>query len=203
MKNRGMTILEAITGIAIIFILGSVLSPVFARSRREAQTTQSITELRQIHIGLSLYQQEWGGDPGAVTPDDLRYPSVRRTVKFVPDEPKGTQSLWRSPCGDDRDIFESGPTNLIGYKTYAYAWFEDLSGDPVADRPYYRYLETYQQNAMLAVDVFCNEPGTDFRNPFSTKRLLGISFSGQLWNRMRAVSAPTFHAFSDPQAGNP
>lgn len=65
-RREGFTLIELLVVIAIIAILAAILFPVFARARRAAQKTNCLNNLKQIGIGINMYQTDW----------DDRYPMV-------------------------------------------------------------------------------------------------------------------------------
>jgi type II secretory pathway pseudopilin PulG len=198
--RAGFSIIETVTAIAIVFVLAAILLPVFASARESARITETISDFRQIHSAIVLYQSEWGGLDEATHARDLGLPPVSPEIGlFLPSKKlPSTQSLWKSRCGDDRTIFESAPTNHLGYKTYSPAYLHQVSDDPPVNMHLKDYVRSFGPNLVIAIDPFCNPPGTDFRNPFSRKRLLSISLSGQVWNRVRKTAVSDFSPFSDP-----
>lgn len=54
-RNRAFTLIELLVVIAIIAILAAILFPVFAQAREAAKTTGSLSNLRQISMGMTMY----------------------------------------------------------------------------------------------------------------------------------------------------
>lgn len=60
MRNRaGFTLIELLVVIAIIGILASMLFPVFAQARKKGLQIACISNLRQLGIAITLYEQDW------------------------------------------------------------------------------------------------------------------------------------------------
>ena len=59
MKNRGFTLIELLVVIAIIAILAAILFPVFATAREKARQTTCASNLKQIGIAFTQYQQDY------------------------------------------------------------------------------------------------------------------------------------------------
>lgn len=55
MRSRAFTLIELLVVIAIIAILAALLFPVFAQAKAAAKKTQSLSNLKQISIGTTLY----------------------------------------------------------------------------------------------------------------------------------------------------
>jgi prepilin-type N-terminal cleavage/methylation domain-containing protein/prepilin-type processing-associated H-X9-DG protein len=61
MRKRGFTLIELLVVIAIIAILAAILMPVFAQAREKARGASCQSNLKQIALALSMYQQDYDG----------------------------------------------------------------------------------------------------------------------------------------------
>ncbi|MGQ9731740.1 MAG: DUF1559 family PulG-like putative transporter [Candidatus Zipacnadales bacterium] len=59
MKRRGFTLIELLVVIAIIAILAAILFPVFARAREKARAASCQSNLKQIALGVLMYNQDY------------------------------------------------------------------------------------------------------------------------------------------------
>ena len=57
--KRGFTLIELLVVIAIIAILAAILMPVFAQAREKARTASCQNNLKQIAMGMLMYQQDY------------------------------------------------------------------------------------------------------------------------------------------------
>jgi prepilin-type N-terminal cleavage/methylation domain-containing protein/prepilin-type processing-associated H-X9-DG protein len=57
--QRGFTLIELLVVIALITILAGILFPVFAQVRDRARQTTCLSNLRQISLGMNLYEQDY------------------------------------------------------------------------------------------------------------------------------------------------
>jgi prepilin-type N-terminal cleavage/methylation domain-containing protein/prepilin-type processing-associated H-X9-DG protein len=55
----GFTLIELLVVIAIVAILAAILFPVFAQARSKARAVNSLSNARQIGLGIQMYVQDW------------------------------------------------------------------------------------------------------------------------------------------------
>jgi len=69
--RSAFTLIELLVVIAIIAILAAILFPVFAQAKAAAKTTASISNLKQLGLGMLLYAGDY---------DDTRVPRVNQDI---------------------------------------------------------------------------------------------------------------------------
>lgn len=60
-QKRGFTLIELLVVVGIIALLAAILFPVFLAARGRAKATTCASNLRQLHLALSLYVADNGG----------------------------------------------------------------------------------------------------------------------------------------------
>jgi general secretion pathway protein G len=59
MRRKGFTLIELLVVVAIIVILAGILFPVFANTRRSAYNAVCLSNLKQIGLAVSMYDQDY------------------------------------------------------------------------------------------------------------------------------------------------
>ena len=129
----GFTLIELLVVIAIIAILAAILFPVFQNVRENARRTQCLSNLKQIGLGVTQYNQDsdekfpiaWGGGTNADTWFEQVDPYIKGGIRQV-NNPDGTKGIdWKNSggvwaCPDDRDqpsgsgIAITGNADILG-----------------------------------------------------------------------------------------
>ncbi len=58
--GRGLTLVELLVVLAVIGVLLGILLPTLSQARRAAETTTCISNLRQLHMALRMYEDDHG-----------------------------------------------------------------------------------------------------------------------------------------------
>lgn len=164
----GLTLAEMLSVIAIVAVLASVLQPALAKAMLAAKSAKSMGQLHQIHLGIKLYQQDYGNDGMyGGKPSQMGLPVMSCQDLWSPKGlfiPVVPESLWSSPCG--RQPFLGSANEIL----YPY-----IDGFLM----WSRYLEAYEDNALIVADPNCNESLP--RNPELPgieKRVIGVTLGG-------------------------
>ncbi len=170
-RTQGVTLIELITCIAIIAIVAAITFPVVVRAKEGALRSKSISNMRQVHLALELYSQEYSGSPtGSMESMGLPpWPSVEFLGASVREmyPPLRPSKSWDSysynpmPSGVDK----RSPT-----------WTE--------------YTQEVGPNAVMICDPFFNPARTDdydmfWKDPNVRKFVMGVTVSGSLIKRTR------------------
>jgi prepilin-type N-terminal cleavage/methylation domain-containing protein/prepilin-type processing-associated H-X9-DG protein len=57
--RKGFTLIELLVVIAIIAILAAILFPVFARAREKARQTSCLSNVKQVMLGVTMYNSDY------------------------------------------------------------------------------------------------------------------------------------------------
>ena len=160
--KKAFTLLESLTVISIMCLLAALLSPALLEAKRAAKVSGSTQHLRQLHLGILLYMNEY----------DLHEAKDRPPYGYVYGPMMTRDSgLFISPCGINQEL----DGNSAYLSSYAYWVQPNLTPT---------YFDQYRENSMLFTDQNCNPPGV-FDSPFAHKRGVGITFGGQLINHFK------------------
>jgi prepilin-type N-terminal cleavage/methylation domain-containing protein len=110
MKARAFTLIELLVVIAIIAILAAILFPVFAQAKEAAKKTQSLSNTKQIGLGVMMYsgdaddafpQSETGWGDNYLPWTSVVYPYIKsgdkKTSATGVEQSFGAEGIFRSP----------------------------------------------------------------------------------------------------------
>ena len=122
-RMTAFTLIELLVVIAIIAILAAILFPVFQKVRENARRTTCASNMRQIGLGVTEYNQDneekfpvaWGGAPNAGTWFEQTDPYIKGGVHELPgggiDWAK-SGGVWA--CPDDSDQPNNSLVSITG-----------------------------------------------------------------------------------------
>jgi prepilin-type N-terminal cleavage/methylation domain-containing protein/prepilin-type processing-associated H-X9-DG protein len=105
-RPRAFTLIELLVVIAVIAILAAVLFPVIARARDRASQTECLSNLRQLGMGIQLYQQDWDDRfPFAIDyPDRYLITTWRLWDRIIPNASTNVEALAARKASDGSDF---------------------------------------------------------------------------------------------------
>jgi prepilin-type N-terminal cleavage/methylation domain-containing protein/prepilin-type processing-associated H-X9-DG protein len=114
---RGFTLIELLVVIAIIAILAAILFPVFSQARAAARKATSLSNIKQIALGILMYTQDYDeffpqSEYGGGAAEAIGYPLVQWYAMVYPYIKSGDKTTVR---GVDQSWGKSGIFRAPGY----------------------------------------------------------------------------------------
>jgi len=179
LKQRGISLIEILVVIAIIFVLAALTFPVLSSSMKSSKESRVKSNMRQVYLGLMLYRES--NNPkveyGEISEMGLpRFIFGKKTALAVVND----ENVWRSPCRCHPDANCSNEENFIDYWDYMYL-----------EESWNSYVKEFEGNAVLLFDPHCTDHGNKIHDSFSQKerRLTGVRLNGQIITRVRNFPA--------------
>jgi len=124
MKHRGFTLIELLVVIAIIAILAAILFPVFAQAKLQAKKTASLSNSKQLTLGVMMYITDADDVYELACPDWWYYPWYNSAC-----DPGGAWSWDSAPYIKNAGVFQdSTDTGKQGWQT----WYTGQPAIPVS-----------------------------------------------------------------------
>jgi len=114
MRKRAFTLIELLVVIAIIAILAAILFPVFAQAKLAAKKTASLSNSKQVTLGVLMYNNDYDGEFDIGSPDGWWYPGD-------PVQPGGAWSWDVAPYIKNAGVF-ADPVDAQGKESWQ-TWF--------------------------------------------------------------------------------
>lgn len=174
MNRKGITLVEVLCIVAVLFILSAALLPVLKRSTLEAKADAAKQNLKGFWKGILLYQSDCEQKTMFGKAADMGLPpSGLGWAQFCNQYTGDTQLGWATkstflPCGNLHDS-KFGVEGL-GYMV-----------SMLSDWP--RDVVKFQEDTVVLYDKNCNDPGTQISSQSMLKRSIGITLGGQIKDR--------------------
>lgn len=134
----GFTMHEVLVVLAILCVLAAIAYPVFQSVRRSSYRTACISNLRQAHTAITLYRIDQGKDGVYGSPEDMGLPGLIDMDVIMP---KGLGCNMPHPLSC---------SNRNGYMLL---WPLPETGGEGLELKWTRYVQTYQESAMMISDA--------------------------------------------------
>jgi len=191
-SRPAFTLVELLTVIAIIAVLGSLLIPVVGRIRQSAHETTCASNMRQIGIALQLHANEHGKYPSTTHTSEPDQSWIYTIAEYL-DDVDEVRICPADPRGDDR--LKSKGTSYI-LNSFVFVQERDPFGSPIGKPKNRPALIPNPAQTILAFNISDQlEVGTENDHTHSS------SWTG--WSAMLRDIQPNRHGgrTGDPTSG--
>ena len=147
-KNRAFTLIELLVVIAIIAILAAILFPVFAQAKAAAKKTASLSNAKQIGLGVMMYsgdaddmfpQSETGQNATYLAWTTVIYPYTKNGDHKLSaagiDASYGADGIFRSPGNPVRATPGANSEGAFSYGAHFSMFVNNFGHDPSQGAP--------------------------------------------------------------------
>jgi type II secretory pathway pseudopilin PulG len=159
--RQAFTLTELMVVIGILMVLTALVFPVLAKAKESARQTQSLAQLRQLHVALTLYR------------NDHETTSVSESLpphRYVYETSLGLgKNIFASPCGYRAIVPNTSQIGIV----YSFTFGKEAIFDELGEI------------ALIFYDPSCNPSREVWESGPALKRGLGVRLNGELLNRFR------------------
>lgn len=143
-QASGFTLIELLVVISIIALLMAILLPALGAARRVAKQSVCLSQIRQFHLALTLYEGDYKSLPGAVF-GSIRHPDAAPSTNYISNdnwklqEYIGTnRDVWQCPDNLDARNHETGGQLVYKLNNQATTWPRKFFGETNPGTAYWR-----------------------------------------------------------------
>lgn len=183
-RRSAISLVEVLIVMAIIAILMAITLPAMLGAKRKSKDITCVSNLKQLHLAVSLYRENWASD------GTLGLPTI------VPAFSEMTTKLGKEPCS----AAPWGPFSLnFPYHLLAHA-SEPLFGQPSPMGGFEEYYAKHGENAIMIADLNHNPKDAPFMSTKYSFLAHSVTMSGSYkrFKRKGDFLAVTSSFWQDP-----
>ena len=186
MKRSGFTLVEIIVSLGIVAVVVAIVTPALNTARRVSQVHASLSNLRQLHVALTLYRTEWDGNDQYGNFAGMGLPTWDEYVlSGLPGFPPN--KALPSPCGSHFGFPVLNDYQYLG---------------PYSESSFNKDSLEYKDNLVIFADFNCNDNDAPLWSPYFNHRGLGVLLGGQLINQYKVGDMHDPGWWAKPAEGN-
>lgn len=162
MIKRAFTIVELLIVIAIVSVLAGITFPVLREVRSKGKITHCQSNLRQIHVALTIYRSDYGGEARY---GDMHSMGLPPDLRDLYTSQKMRRDTFRC-LGSSR--IPVGPLYTVHYS----------SKDEIGTYPWEEYALKFQESSVVYGDQNHELAGHDVISPAVDHRRIGVYLDG-------------------------
>ncbi|MBN9502034.1 MAG: hypothetical protein BGO01_10380 [Armatimonadetes bacterium 55-13] len=181
-RKAAFTLIELLVVIAIIAILAAILFPVFAQAKEAAKKTQSLSNVKQIGLGVMMYlgdyddtfpQSETGSGNNYMSWAAVVYPYIKNGDKNTSstgvEQSFASSGIYRSPGNPRTEVKGANSEGAFSYGVHHSIFVDNYGHDPSQGTPNpgcpQNVIEQVADKVMM-MEKGTNNPGAGWNYPW-------------------------------------
>jgi prepilin-type N-terminal cleavage/methylation domain-containing protein len=184
----GFTLVEIMVCLAIISLVAAISVSAYGNARWSARQTTCVSNMRQIHVAMSLYRQDYDGSDSGTDFPSLGLPEDSNRIwksGYINQFPRSSLFCPNETIDNPEDLKKTQDATQFRYMTYH--GYDKILGQST-------FLQAHLSSSNPFV-VFCPYHDISYwrtKKNYCDRLLIGLSLSGSIVKYPESVTAKTY-----------